>query len=89
MWLYLTLFGFIRFRDFGVRGPQSGRILPCYFRQDFELFKFSHELYFVESKLDLQEIETSFFHGWNGRHVWLIPVVKLFFYDVIVVKERL
>ena len=30
-----------------------------------------------------------FFHGWNGRHVWLIPVVKLVFYDVIVMKERL
>ena len=37
----------------------------------------------------VRPIETSFFHGWNGRHVWLIPVVKLFFYDVIVVKERL
>ena len=39
--------------------------------------------------MDLQGLETSFFHGWDGRHVWLIPVVKLFFYDVIVVKERL
>ena len=34
-------------------------------------------------------LETSFFHGWNGRHVWLISVVKLIFYDVIVMKERL
>ena len=31
----------------------------------------------------------SIFHGLNGRHVWLIQVVKLIFYDVIVVKERL
>ena len=50
MLLYLTLFGFIWSRGIGVRGPQSWRILPCYFRQDFEIFKFSHELYFVESK---------------------------------------
>ena len=39
--------------------------------------------------MDLQELETSFFHGRDGRHVWLIPVVKFFFYDVIEVKERL
>ena len=45
----VVLFGFIWSRGFGVREPQSGRILPCYFRQDFEIFKFSHELYF-ESK---------------------------------------
>ena len=39
--------------------------------------------------MDLQGLETSFFHGYDGRHVWLIPVVKLSFFDVIVVKERL
>ena len=39
--------------------------------------------------MDLQGLETSFFHGWNGRHVGLILPVKLFSYDVIVVKERL
>ena len=39
--------------------------------------------------MDLQELETSFFHGWNCRHVWLILLVKLFSYDLIVVKERL
>ena len=27
MWLYITLFGFIRSRGFGVGGPQNGRIL--------------------------------------------------------------
>ena len=32
--------------------------------------------------MDLQGLETSFFHG------RLIPVVKLFFYDVIEMKER-
>ena len=40
-------------------------------------------------KMDLQRLETSFFHGRNDRHAWLIPVVKLIFYDVIVMKERL
>ena len=40
-------------------------------------------------EIDLQRLKTSFFHGWNGRHAWLIPVVKLIFYDVIVMKERL
>ena len=50
MYMSPELFGFIRSRGLGVRGPQSGQILPCYFRQDFEIFKFSHELYFVESK---------------------------------------
>ena len=39
--------------------------------------------------MDLRGLETSFFHDRDGRHVWLIPVVKLFFYDVIEVKERL
>ena len=39
--------------------------------------------------MDLQGLETSFFYGWNGRHVWLILFVKLFSYDVILVKERL
>ena len=39
--------------------------------------------------MDLQGLETSFFHGWNGRHVWLILVVKLIFYDVIMMEERL
>ena len=39
--------------------------------------------------MDLQGIETLFFHGWNGREVWLIPVVKLIFYDVILMKKRL
>ena len=43
----LTLFGSFGPGGFGVRGPQSGRILPCYFRQDFEILRFSHELYFV------------------------------------------
>ena len=47
IWLSPELFGFIRFRGFGVRGPQNGRILPCYFRQNFEILRFSHELYFV------------------------------------------
>ena len=37
--------------------------------------------------MNLQKLEISFFHGWNGRHVWLITVVKLIFYDVIVMKE--
>ena len=37
-------------RGFGVMEPQIVGILPCYFRQDFEIFKFSHELYFVEWK---------------------------------------
>ena len=40
-------------------------------------------------EMDLQGLETSFFHVRDGRHVWLIPVVKLFFYDVIEVKDRL
>ena len=40
-------------------------------------------------EMDLRRLETLFFHGWNGRHAWLIPVVKLIFYDVIVMKERL
>ena len=39
--------------------------------------------------MDLQGLETSFFYCWNGRHVSLITVVKLIFYDVIVMKERL
>ena len=40
-------------------------------------------------EIDLQGLETSFFHGWNWRQVWLILLAKLFFYDVIIVKERL
>ena len=39
--------------------------------------------------MDLEGLETSFFHGWNGRHVRLILLVKKVFYDVIVVKESL
>ena len=39
--------------------------------------------------MDLQLLETLFLHGWNGRHVWLILLVKIFLYDVILVKERL
>ena len=34
-------------------------------------------------------LKTSFFHGWNGRNVLLIQVVKSIFYDGIVLKERL
>ena len=39
--------------------------------------------------MDLQKLETLFFHGWNNKDVWLIAVVKLILYDVIVMKERL
>ena len=39
--------------------------------------------------MNLQGLEASIFHGWNVGHALLIPVVKLFFYDVIVMKERL
>ena len=39
--------------------------------------------------MDLRGLETSFIHDRDGRHVWLILVVKFFFYDVIEVKEGL
>ena len=39
--------------------------------------------------MDLQGLETLFFHDWNGIEVWLIPVVKLIFNNVILMKERL
>ena len=39
--------------------------------------------------MDLRGLETSFIHDRDRRHVWLILVVKFFFYDVIEVKEGL
>ena len=39
--------------------------------------------------MDLRGLENLFFHDRDGRHVWLILVVKFFFYDVIEVKEGL
>ena len=40
-------------------------------------------------EIDLQGLETSLFHCWNGKYLSLIKVLKLIFYDVIVMKERL
>ena len=39
--------------------------------------------------MDLQGLETLFIHDRDGRHVWLILVIKFFFYDVIEVKKGL
>ena len=70
-------------------GTSKWKNFAMLFQAGFRNIEIFSWIIFCCVETDLQGLQISFFHGWNGRHVWLIPVVKLIFYDVIEVKERL
>ena len=76
-------------QEIGSLGTSKWTNFAMLFQAGFWNIEIFSWIIFCCVEMDLRGLETSFVHGWNGRHVWLILLVKKNFYDVILVKERL